>query len=188
MPAGKRLGLEAKARPCLLQSQAEIHVLVDEQPLGEADARRQVAAHQQGDRGKQVAPPGKEIVADSLVRGYRSRWQDQLFMAAIEHELAVVHGVAPAAVGPVHGELPAQLAGHPGIVGVEKGDDLAFGRIDAGVARRRAAAVVLEADPVDQRSEEHTSELQSLMRISYAVFCLKKKTNSTEHTHINIKK
>src|SRR3546814_4390859 len=30
------------------------------------------------------------------------------------------------------------------------------------------------------RSEEHTSELQSLMRISYAVFCLKKKTNHTE--------
>src|SRR3546814_5520320 len=29
--------------------------------------------------------------------------------------------------------------------------------------------------PVDPRSEEHTSELQSLMRISYAVFCLKKK-------------
>src|SRR3546814_5549260 len=29
----------------------------------------------------------------------------------------------------------------------------------------------------DMRSEEHTSELQSLMRISYAVFCLKKKTN-----------
>src|SRR3546814_12949958 len=35
-------------------------------------------------------------------------------------------------------------------------------------------AEVLEADPVE-RSEEHTSELQSLMRISYAVFCLKKK-------------
>src|SRR3546814_9475923 len=33
-------------------------------------------------------------------------------------------------------------------------------------------AVVLDA----RRSEEHTSELQSLMRISYAVFCLKKKT------------
>src|SRR3546814_4174120 len=29
-----------------------------------------------------------------------------------------------------------------------------------------------------RRSEEHTSELQSLMRISYAVFCLKKKTNT----------
>src|SRR3546814_10453514 len=32
------------------------------------------------------------------------------------------------------------------------------------------------------RSEEHTSELQSLMRISYAVFCLQKKTSSTYHT------
>src|SRR3546814_2061391 len=32
------------------------------------------------------------------------------------------------------------------------------------------------------RSEEHTSELQSLMRISYAVFCLKKKTSTKEHT------
>src|SRR3546814_11680999 len=30
---------------------------------------------------------------------------------------------------------------------------------------------------IDDRSEEHTSELQSLMRISYAVFCLKKKNN-----------
>src|SRR3546814_4454960 len=30
------------------------------------------------------------------------------------------------------------------------------------------------------RSEEHTSELQSLMRISYAVYCLKKKTKTTE--------
>src|SRR3546814_8055931 len=34
------------------------------------------------------------------------------------------------------------------------------------------------------RSEEHTSELQSLMRISYAVFCLKKKKKQTERTHI----
>src|SRR3546814_8868405 len=32
------------------------------------------------------------------------------------------------------------------------------------------------------RSEEHTSELQSLMRISYAVFCLKKKKNKINHT------
>src|SRR3546814_2548698 len=33
-------------------------------------------------------------------------------------------------------------------------------------------------EPVTVKSEEHTSELQSLMRISYAVFCLKKKTNN----------
>src|SRR3546814_2838539 len=37
------------------------------------------------------------------------------------------------------------------------------------------------------RSEEHTSELQSLMRISYAVFCLKKKTyQQNTHTYISI--
>src|SRR3546814_10873693 len=35
------------------------------------------------------------------------------------------------------------------------------------------------------RSEEHTSELQSLMRISYAVFCLKKKKNSTKQKPYN---
>src|SRR3546814_8180805 len=35
------------------------------------------------------------------------------------------------------------------------------------------------------RSEEHTSELQSLMRISYAVFCLKKKTNVTNNNNNN---
>src|SRR3546814_5016958 len=33
---------------------------------------------------------------------------------------------------------------------------------------------------IADRSEEHTSELQSLMRISYAVFCLKKKNKSTQ--------
>src|SRR3546814_8452199 len=33
------------------------------------------------------------------------------------------------------------------------------------------------------RSEEHTSELQSLMRISYAVFCLKNKTKKLAHTY-----
>src|SRR3546814_4400429 len=35
----------------------------------------------------------------------------------------------------------------------------------------------------DVRSEEHTSELQSLMRISYAVFCLKKKNKKTKDTN-----
>src|SRR3546814_9460930 len=36
-------------------------------------------------------------------------------------------------------------------------------------------------DALTERSEEHTSELQSLMRISYAVFCLKKNNNVTAH-------
>src|SRR3546814_9144744 len=37
------------------------------------------------------------------------------------------------------------------------------------------------------RSEEHTSELQSLMRISYAVFCLKKKKKTTRYTNNTLK-
>src|SRR3546814_3199760 len=40
----------------------------------------------------------------------------------------------------------------------------------------RSVACLCEAQLHGDRSEEHTSELQSLMRISYAVFCLKKKT------------
>src|SRR3546814_5752101 len=44
-------------------------------------------------------------------------------------------------------------------------------------ALKAKGAVQAESFPKDHRSEEHTSELQSLMRISYAVFCLKKKTN-----------
>src|SRR3546814_4190763 len=55
----------------------------------------------------------------------------------------------------------------------------------------REYARFMEAQGIDRtaagRSEEHTSELQSLMRISYAVFCLKKKKNeldTLEHTSI----
>src|SRR3546814_1878602 len=54
---------------------------------------------------------------------------------------------------------------------------------------RQMLAQELEQRPAHERSEEHTSELQSLMRISYAVFCLKKKkkntkeSNDTNHTN-----
>src|SRR3546814_2625244 len=43
------------------------------------------------------------------------------------------------------------------------------------------SAPVSTAEP-EPRSEEHTSELQSLMRISYAVFCLKKKTKNNKRS------
>src|SRR3546814_8510134 len=52
----------------------------------------------------------------------------------------------------------------------------------AGALCRRSAAIVARGVP--GRSEEHTSELQSLMRISYAVFCLKKK-NTTIYNSSN---
>src|SRR3546814_10777606 len=47
--------------------------------------------------------------------------------------------------------------------------------------RRRAQRLALYRRRRGSRSEEHTSELQSLMRISYAVFCLKKKKNKKEY-------
>src|SRR3546814_3043343 len=58
------------------------------------------------------------------------------------------------------------------------------GQHNAGVIEQRGLRQYIERGT--ERSEEHTSELQSLMRISYAVFCLKKKTNTTNtviHQH-----
>src|SRR3546814_3573962 len=86
-----------------------------------------------------------------------------------------------------HGVLAERLALRPrGEPGTLAG---AAGAAPAKVGQsegRFAVAAVLGAQQRKQRgvlrrSEEHTSELQSLMRISYAVFCLKKKTN--KHTN-----
>src|SRR3546814_20251806 len=53
----------------------------------------------------------------------------------------------------------------------------ADGRAFLDIAARHRLSVTTTGYPLDaaERSEEHTSELQSLMRISYSVFCLKKK-------------
>src|SRR3546814_7438542 len=63
-----------------------------------------------------------------------------------------------------HLEHAAGILEHRARLQFSEGDDL-----------RDLIAAVFLLDVADQRSEEHTSELQSLMRISYAVFCLKKK-------------
>src|SRR3546814_8528774 len=48
-----------------------------------------------------------------------------------------------------------------------------------------ALSPTMEEGTLAKRSEEHTSELQSLMRISYAVFCLKNKLNTQQQTRHN---
>src|SRR3546814_1015833 len=48
--------------------------------------------------------------------------------------------------------------------------------------RNRQTSIEELVEKTDDRSEEHKSELQSLMRISYAVFCLKKKTKRNTHS------
>src|SRR3546814_3493329 len=50
------------------------------------------------------------------------------------------------------------------------------------IAKQLFGAMGIAREDKDARSEEHTSELQSLMRISYAVFCLKKNSKNRE-TH-----
>src|SRR3546814_1365456 len=62
-------------------------------------------------------------------------------------------------------------------VGQHRGDGIA-----AGVGQVQE----MPHQPLRSRSEEHTSELQSLMRISYAVFCLKKKKTKNTKLNINI--
>src|SRR3546814_3332810 len=63
---------------------------------------------------------------------------------------------------------------YPAFDGARKGDTAVAGGI--GGQRRHYSGLALS----QLRSEEHTSELQSLMRISYAVFCLKKKKNKQQ--------
>src|SRR3546814_10261564 len=102
-------------------------------------------------------------------------------------------GLAPGQLG--HDDLGIDAVGeHVAVVAIA-GDDAVLVRIERRLEADRhrfladveMAEAADEAEPVklpgalleaaDERSEEHTSELQSLMRISYAVFCLKKKKN-----------
>src|SRR3546814_5250531 len=76
-------------------------------------------------------------------------------------------------------------ADHPGALDDVESDP-AETEDDDRLARLNLCGVDHRADPggdaaADVRSEEHTSELQSLMRISYAVFCLKKKKHKQQN-------
>src|SRR3546814_9413168 len=62
-----------------------------------------------------------------------------------------------------------------GLAGVSKKNTLVLGLSASAKACGSRASTVVVSIPKRGRSEEHTSELQSLMRTSYAVFCLKKK-------------
>src|SRR3546814_6175976 len=79
------------------------------------------------------------------------------------------------------GEILAENRQRPRLVGTTQGQ----ARIQQNKAFLRTERKIVVERRVIIRSEEHTSELQSLMRISYAVFCLKKKkidiTTTTEY-------
>src|SRR3546814_14192584 len=82
---------------------------------------------------------------------------------------------------------PVDDSAAPGRIGTEPERDVDVGIRRIGDAVRDAhVAVMHQGGPAahepshGHRSEEHTSELQSLMRISYAVFCLKKKNKTIQ--------
>src|SRR3546814_1255886 len=84
--------------------------------------------------------------------------------------------------------IPASLADIVEAVGGVTGIALVDARLRSGCALRDHAEMLHEVTGRRlMRSEEHTSELQSLMRISYAVFCLKKKKqlHATKLQHNN---
>src|SRR3546814_10065754 len=85
---------------------------------------------------------------------------------------------------PEHKELQERI-GEQGLVVAEQPPGIEpqarhFPRRNRIIAGLSLGVIVVEAAPRSGRSEEHTSELQSLMRISYAVFCLKKKTKQND--------
>src|SRR3546814_7970466 len=104
----------------------------------------------------------------------------------------IAPGMTVADIGAGQGYYTVRLANRVGAEGRVLAEDIVPQVRDAlaeRVARERLDNVSVRlgepADPklppnsFDRRSEEHTSELQSLMRISYAVFCLKKKKINT---------
>src|SRR3546814_1312259 len=97
----------------------------------------------------------------------------------VAHLRRQLHAPPAAAQGHRHGALGVVLADD---VAVEFVDDFAGGQFGHGCAGIRDWGWgTWKSGGAAGRSEEHTSELQSLMRISYAVFCLKQKKTESQH-------
>src|SRR3546814_7889683 len=98
-----------------------------------------------------------------------------IFYIPLNLALAVSDNAATIAIA---GQLGAPFALILSIIFL--GDRIGLPRL-AGIVMAFAGVMLLAFDPAAvDRSEEHTSELQSLMRISYAVFCLKTKNYKTQ--------
>src|SRR3546814_5834018 len=113
-----------------------------------------------------IRRPPRSTRTDTLFP-YTTLFRSSDWRERVEHGL-FEEKVEPCAIeGPAQ---PQQVTQHRALeLGIDR--DEALSRVDRlGIAAKRRIA----------RSEEHTSELQSLMRISYAVFCLKKKNNKTK--------
>src|SRR3546814_2914896 len=117
-----------------------------------------------------------------------SDWSSDVCSSDLAHQLAQLADGEVLAVAFAPADLPAILSGVVAVA--QRGVHLLVDLDELGSARDRqpdgledrGGGVEIRELAQQPRSEEHTSELQSLMRISYAVFCLKKK--KTTHTAV----
>src|SRR3546814_10553785 len=126
--------------------------------------------------GDPAAPP-----ADVLNRGRRSLGVDLKNTDGVEPVLSLIESAAALLEGFRPGVMERLGLGPD--VALARNPKLVYGRLTGwGQEGPYAPTAGHDINYIALRSEEHTSELQSLMRISYAVFCLKKK--KTTKTHI----
>src|SRR3546814_6028155 len=119
---------------------------------------------------------------DESHAGVRRRWRVGIVVARPARETGLKEQPPIAEPGEVD---PVAARGLIGGEGLRQGHEALKQHPQAEHRKVGHRVAVMDQFPVEQRgdrSEEHTSELQSLMRISYAVFCLKKKTNTKEQT------
>src|SRR3546814_5929613 len=101
-----------------------------------------------------------------MLKGKQGRFRQNLLGKRVDYS-----GRSVIVTGP---ELKLHQCGLPKKMALELLKPFIYARLDA----KGLSMTLKQAKKwVEKRSEEHTSELQSLMRISYAVFCLKKKNN-----------
>src|SRR3546814_6473675 len=116
-----------------------------------------------------------DVCSSDLLRRAVAVDQDQGALAAEAAQVGERTGLGRAA------RLRAELADRVEVGGAQVvGDGHFAAGVDLGAVDDRDRHGAFDLGTL-QRSEEHTSELQPLMRISYAVFCLKKKTNQRQH-------
>src|SRR3546814_3731020 len=99
--------------------------------------------------------------------------------------LAAVHSATALPIGaPLNrsSHRPSGRPIHTGHISVRRSCQHRKKSRPSGGSAGELATIGSISGSADARSEEHTSELQSLMRISYAVFCLKKKKQKKLHT------
>src|SRR3546814_3912082 len=127
----------------------------------------------------------RQVNAFATVGGYIGVNAGLVLVADTEDEVAGVLGHEIAHVTQTHvlrsveraqrDSVPILLA-MLGAIAIAQSGSSSSG--DAAMAAMASAQGIAAQRQINYRSEEHTSELQSLMRISYAVICLKKKTKT----------